>query len=91
MLRSSVRLVSLLSPLTQSCRYMGRGRMWNTKRKPMMIEFNERRQIVELDSMLKVGWSLSNLTRRLYRLIIRKVMWRFKGDHLSPTGTIMQR
>ena len=65
MLRSSVRLVSLLSPLTQSCRYMGRGRMWNTKRKPMMIEFNERRQIVELDSMLKVGLSLSNLTRRV--------------------------
>ena len=65
MLRSSVRLVSLLSPLTQSCRYMGRARMWNTKRKPMMIEFNERRQIVELDSMLKVGLSLSNLTRRV--------------------------
>ena len=65
MLRSSVRLISLLSPLTQSCRYMGRARMWNTKRKPMMIEFNERRQIVELDSMLKVGLSLSNLTRRV--------------------------
>ena len=29
--------------------------MWNTKRKPTFIEFNERRQIVELDSMLKVG------------------------------------
>jgi len=55
MLRSSVRLVNLLSPLTQSCRYMGRARMWNTKRKPMLIEFNERRQIVELDSMLKKG------------------------------------
>ena len=60
MLRSSVRLVSLLTPLTQSCRYMGRARMWNTKRKPMFIEFNERRQIVELDNMLKVGWSLSD-------------------------------
>ena len=55
MLRSSVRLVNLLSPLSQSCRYMGRARMWNTKRKPMFIEFNERRKIVELDSMLKVG------------------------------------
>ena len=65
MLRSSVRLVGLLSPLTQSCRFMGRARMWNTKRKPTFIEFNERRQIVELDSMLKVGWCLSNLTRRL--------------------------
>ena len=60
MLRSSVRLVSLLTPLTQSCRYMGRARMWNTKRKPMFIEFNERRQIAELDNMLKVGWSLSD-------------------------------
>ena len=44
-----------MSPVSQSCRYMGRARMWNTKRKPTFIEFNERRQIVELDSMLKVG------------------------------------
>ena len=89
MLRSTVRLVNLLSPLTQSCRYMGRARMWNTKRKPVFIEFNERRQIVELDSMLKVG--LSDINQRLYRFIIRKVMWRFKGDHLSQTGTIRRR
>ena len=59
MLRSSLRLLSLLSPLTRSCRFMGRARMWNTTRKPTFIEFNERRQIVELDSMLKVGLSLS--------------------------------
>ena len=55
MLRSSVRLLGLLSPLTQSCRSMGRARMWNTRRKPMFLEFNERRQMVELDGMLKVG------------------------------------
>merc|ERR1711923_432759 len=30
-------------------------RMWNTKRRPAFIEFNERREIVELDSMLKKG------------------------------------
>ena len=52
-LRSSLRLMSLVSPVTQSCRQMGRG-MWNTRRKPTFIEFNERREIVELDSMLKV-------------------------------------
>ena len=52
-LRSSLRLMSLVSPVTQSCRHMGRG-MWNTRRKPTFIEFNERREIVELDNMLKV-------------------------------------
>ena len=52
-LRSSLRLMSLVSPVAQSCRHMGRG-MWNTRRKPTFIEFNERREIVELDNMLKV-------------------------------------
>ena len=45
--------MSLVSPVTESCRHMGRG-MWNTRRKPTFIEFNERREIVELDNMLKV-------------------------------------
>ena len=89
MLRSSVRLVSLLSPLTRSCRFMGRGR-WNTTRKPTFIEFNERRQIVELDNMLKVGCLPPVIfPGDFYQFIVRKAKWRFRGDHLSQTGTIM--
>ena len=74
-LRSSLGLMALMSPVSQSCRWMGRARMWNTRRKPTFIEFNERRQIVELDSMLKVSY-IQLMEVRPEECCIRKVKWR---------------
>ena len=74
-LRSSLGLMALMSPVNQSCRWMGRGRMWNTRRKPTFIEFNERRQIVELDSMLKVS-DILFMKIRSDECCFRRAKWR---------------
>ena len=84
-LRSSLGLMALMPPVSQSCRWMGRGRMWNTRRKPTFIEFNERRQIVEPDSMLKVS-DIQFMEIRSDECCIRKAKWIYPGGPHTLTG-----
>ena len=53
MLRNCISLMVKMSPMTVSCRYVGRHGWNNRVNKPFFMEVNRRRQVVELDNQLK--------------------------------------
>ena len=62
MLRGCVSLVSRMSPVTQVMRGMSRRAPGNNRvTKPLMLELNKRREVVELDNRLK---NKDNVARR---------------------------